>query len=88
MVNIIFKSWLCFNYSYKLDRCYVTIVGWYNLDRVYISVALKTCKSADAKNGVIQFTDVKISNGIYNADSIKTSGIFTCENPWLYLISV
>ena len=88
LVSIIFKSWLCFNYSYKLDRCYVTIVGWYNLDRVYISVALKTCKSADAKNGVIQFTDVKISNGIYNADSIKTSGIFTCENPWLYLISV
>jgi hypothetical protein len=37
---------------------------------------------------VIQFTDVKISNGIHNTDSIKTSGIFTCENPGLYLISV
>ena len=79
---------MCFNYFDKLHRCYVTIVGWYNPDRVYISVALKTCKSADAKNGVIQFTDVKISNGIHNTDSIKTSGIFTCENPGLYLISV
>ena len=49
---------------------------------------MKTCKSADAKNGVIQFTDVKISNGIHNTDSIKTSGIFTCETPGLYLISV
>jgi hypothetical protein len=88
LVNIIFNSWLCFNYFDKLHRCYVTIVGWYNPDRVYISVALKTCKSADAKNGVIQFTDVKISNGIHNTDSTKTSGIFTCENPGLYLISV
>jgi hypothetical protein len=49
---------------------------------------LKTCKSGGAKNGVIQFTDVEISNGIHNTDSIKTSGIFTCENPGLYLISV
>ena len=49
---------------------------------------MKTCKSADTKNDVIQFTDVKISNGIHNTDSIKTSGIFTCENPGLYLISV
>jgi hypothetical protein len=37
---------------------------------------------------VIKFTDVKISNGIHNTDSIRTSGIFTCENPGLYLISV
>ena len=29
-----------------------------------------------------------MSNGIHNTDSIKTSGIFTCENPGLYLISV
>ena len=50
---------------------------------------LTTCKgAADAKNGVIQFTDVKIANGIHNTDSIRTSGIFTCENPGLYLISV
>ena len=49
---------------------------------------MKTCQSADAKNGVMQFTDVKISNGIHNTDSIKTSGTFTCENPGLYLISV
>jgi hypothetical protein len=49
---------------------------------------LKTCKSGSSKNGVIQFTNVKISNGIHNTDSIKTSGIFTCENPGLYLISV
>jgi len=39
-------------------------------------------------NGVIQFTDVKIVNGIHNTDSIRNSGIFTCENPGLYLISV
>jgi len=49
---------------------------------------LKTCESADEKNGVMQFTNVKISNGIQNTDSIKTSGIFTCENPGLYLIAV
>ena len=49
---------------------------------------MKTCHSADAKKGVIQFTDIKISNGMHNTDSIKTSGIFTCENPGLYLISV
>ena len=49
---------------------------------------MKTCQSADAQNGVMQFTDVKTSNGIHNADSIKTSGIFTCKHPGLYLISV
>ena len=49
---------------------------------------MKTCQSDDAKKCVIQFTDIKISNGIHNTDSIKTSGIFTWENPGLYLISV
>jgi len=51
---------------------------------------LKTCKAAaaGAKNGVIQFTDVKTANGMHNTDSIRNSGIFTCENPGLYLISV
>jgi hypothetical protein len=39
-------------------------------------------------SGVIEFTDVKISDGIHNTDSISNSGIFTCENPGLYLISV
>jgi hypothetical protein len=39
-------------------------------------------------SGVIEFTDVKISDGIHNTDSIRNSGIFTCENPGLYLISV
>ena len=48
---------------------------------------MKTCKGADTTNGVIQFTDVKIANGIHNTDLIRTSGIFTCENPGLYLIS-
>jgi hypothetical protein len=48
-------------------------------------VTLTTYKgTADAKNGVIQFTDVKIVNGIHNTDLIKTSGIFTCENSGLY----
>ena len=28
------------------------------------------------------------ANGIHNTDLIKNSGIFTCENPGLYLISV
>ena len=45
------------------------------------------CSSVDV-SGVIKFTDVKIADGIHNTDSIKTSGIFTCENPGLYLISV
>ena len=64
-------------------------VGWYNIDRVYISAALKSCVgSTGAKNGVIQFTDVKTADGIHNTDLIRTSGIFTSENPGLYLISV
>jgi len=60
-----------------------------NIDRVYISVALKTCvgSSYDA-NGVIKLTDVKIADGIHNTDSIRNTGIFTCEKPGLYLISV
>jgi len=37
---------------------------------------------------VIKFTDVKTVNGIHNTDLIRNSGIFTCENPGLYLISV
>ena len=37
---------------------------------------------------MIKFTDVKTANGIHNTDSIRNSGIFTCENPGLYLISV
>ena len=28
------------------------------------------------------------ANGIHNTDLIRNSGIFTCENPGLYLISV
>ena len=36
----------------------------------------------------MQFTVVKTVNGIHNTDSIRNSGIFTCENPGLYLISV
>jgi len=31
---------------------------------------------------------VAAANGIHNTDSIRNSGIFTCENPGLYLISV
>jgi hypothetical protein len=37
---------------------------------------------------VIKFTNVKKADGIHNTDSIRNSGIFTCENPGLYLISV
>jgi hypothetical protein len=37
---------------------------------------------------VIKFTDVKIADGIHNTDSIRNSGIFTCENTGLYLISI
>ena len=37
---------------------------------------------------MIKFTDVKIADEIHNTDSIRNSGIFTCENPGLYLISV
>ena len=44
--------------------------------------------SGGVTNGVIQFTDVKIVNGMHNTDSIRNSGIYTCENPGLYLISV
>ena len=44
--------------------------------------------SPDVTNGVIKFTDVKVANGIHNTDLIRTSGIFTCENPGFYLISV
>ena len=46
------------------------------------------CGTHHDTNGVIQFTDVKIANGIHNRDSIRNSGIFTCENPRLYRISV
>ena len=54
-----------------------------------ISVALATCKNAnDTIGGVMQFTDIKTVNGIHNTDSIRNFGIFTCENPGLYLISV
>jgi hypothetical protein len=54
-----------------------------------ISVALTTCKNPNGTiDGVMQFTDVKTVNGIHNTDSIRNSGIFTCENPGLYLISV
>ena len=37
---------------------------------------------------MIKFTDVKIADGIHNTDSIRNSGIFTCENTGLYLLSV
>ena len=37
---------------------------------------------------MIKFTDVRIADGIHNTDLIRNSGIFTCENPGLYLISV
>ena len=37
---------------------------------------------------MIKFTNVKIADGIHNTDSIRNSGIFTCENPGLYHISV
>ena len=37
---------------------------------------------------MIKFRDVRTANGIHNTDLIRTSGIFTCENPGLYLISV
>jgi len=61
----------------------------YNLDHVCVSVALTTCiGSYGVVNGVIKFTVVKTANGIHNTDSIRISGIFTCENPGLYLISV
>ena len=40
------------------------------------------------KNGVIQFTDVRLTDGIHSTDSITNSGIFTSENPELYLIFV
>ena len=50
---------------------------------------MKTCVGSSVDvSGVIKFTDVKISDGIHNTDSIRNSGIFTCENPGLYLISV
>ena len=50
---------------------------------------MKTCVgSVVDESGVIEFTHVKISDGIHNTDSIRNSGIFTCENPGLYLISV
>ena len=50
---------------------------------------MKTCKSGAAlKNDVIQFTDVRVADGIHSTDSITNSGIFTCENPGLYLVSV
>jgi hypothetical protein len=56
---------------------------------LFISVALTTCKGAgDDKNSVIQFTDIKTANGVHNTDLIRNSGIFTCEHPGLYLISV
>ena len=38
---------------------------------------------AALNNGVIQFTDVRLADGIHSADSIANS-----ENPGLYLISV
>ena len=54
-----------------------------------MSVALTTrVPSGGVRNGVIEFTDVKVANGIHNTDLIRNSGIFTCENPGLYLISV
>ena len=50
---------------------------------------MTTCvSSGGGRNGVIKFTDVKITSGIHNTDLIRNSGIFTCENPGLYLISV
>ena len=50
---------------------------------------MTTCVGSDGDvRGVIKFTDVKLANGINNVDLIRTSGIFTCENPGLYLISV
>ena len=39
-------------------------------------------------NSKLKFTEVKTANGIHNTDLIRNSGIFTCENPGLYLISV
>ena len=68
---------------------YASIVNWSNCDHNCVSVALKTCKSGAAlKNGVIQFTYVRLAVGIHNTDSITNSGIFTCEKAGLYLISV
>ena len=37
---------------------------------------------------MIKLTDIKITDGIHNTDSIRNSGIFTCENTGLYLISI
>ena len=48
---------------------------------------MTTCAaSSGVTNDVIKFTGV--ANGIHNTNSIRNSGIFTCEHPGLYLISV
>ena len=50
---------------------------------------MKTCIGSEGDtNGVIKFTDVKIADEIHNTDLIRNSGVFTCENPGLYLISL
>ncbi|CAG2223803.1 unnamed protein product [Mytilus edulis] len=54
-------------------------------------VALTTCLSSDiqtSSNAVLKFSDAKTFAGINNLAAFKTTGLFTCEQAGLYLISV
>ncbi|XP_076072026.1 uncharacterized protein LOC143043729 [Mytilus galloprovincialis] len=50
------------------------------------TLAITSCASGFTtynSGEIIQFSDVKLSNGIENVDNFKSSGTFTCENPGL-----
>lgn len=63
----------------------------YYLLLIIFSVALTTCLSSDIQTSskdVLKFPDVKTFEGINNLPAFKTTGLFTCEQTGLYLISV
>lgn len=58
---------------------------------IIFSVALTTCLSLDiqtSSKNVLKFPDVKTFEGINNLSAFKTTGLFTCKQAGLYLISV
>ncbi|CAG2240476.1 unnamed protein product [Mytilus edulis] len=57
--------------------------------RLEMEVAVTSCALSSIiynTGDIIKFSDVKLSNGIGNANNFKSSGKFTCEKPGLYLI--
>lgn len=57
-------------------------------NHLFVSVTLTACAQAnhDCQNEIMMIKNVKVHVGINSLASIQSSGIFTCENPGLYLV--